>query len=749
MTTVATLCLSLWLAAPTQPHLGQVVTKSTTFQPGTYRLVNETVDGKSAALYVSGHNITVDFAGAKLEGTSVATLPDQRKGTGLLVAGSNITIKNLKVRGYKVGLFARNVAGLRLVNCDFSYNWKQHLKSTPEREDLSDWMSFHQNEKDEWLRYGAGIYLRNCDKFEIKGTRALGGQCGLMMTGCDNGLVWNCDFSYLSAIGVGMYRSSGNRILHNRIDFCVRGHSEGVYNRGQDSAGILIYEQSNKNVFAYNSVTHGGDGFFLWAGQSTMDNGQGGCNDNLLFGNDFSFAPTNGIEATFSRNQFVNNRIEGCWHGMWGGYSYDSLILGNDFSNNEDGIALEHGQNNRFVANQFFGNKTGIRLWQNASEDPNWGYPKNRDTKSHDPLIERNGFVANVLGISLRDTINAKLIKNYFDGKQGGLNLELLGKTDGLAASGNRVRRFRANDPFPPDGNDIRDVAVGFPPPYFWSPWVTKDTPAEVARYAPAPMKDGNDPFSIPGRHRTRAAILVDEWGPYDYLSPRLWPRKSERGDQIVLDTLGPKGTWKVAKLPAGQTISARSGKIGDPITVTFAPGQAVDVDVELEFVGGAITTPFGQWLPAGAPYRFGFKKFFVPIAWDIRWFAWDKATQDPRSQSEAFKTLLETGNPIKELKADRLDFAWSGRLAKDLPSDYFATLATGQFQIAPGEYTLSVTSDDGVRVWIDDKVVLENWTWHGPTLDTAKLKLGGSHRIRVEHFEIDGYSTLQLRIEK
>ena len=93
-----------------------------------------------------------------------------------------------------------------------------------------------------------------------------------------------------------MYRASWNRILHNKIDWCVRGYSHGVYNRGQDSAGILIYEQSSNNVFAYNSVTHGGDGFFLWAGQNTMDTGRGGCDDNLLYGNDFSHAPTNGIE---------------------------------------------------------------------------------------------------------------------------------------------------------------------------------------------------------------------------------------------------------------------------------------------------------------------------------------------------------------------------------------------------------------------------------------------------------------------
>jgi hypothetical protein len=99
-----------------------------------------------------------------------------------------------------------------------------------------------------------------------------------------------------------MYRSSFNTIAYNKINFNVRGYSDGVYNRGQDSAGILVYEQSNSNLFYKNSVTHGGDGFFLWAGQTTMDSGKGGCNDNVLQGNDFSYAPTNGIEVTFSRN---------------------------------------------------------------------------------------------------------------------------------------------------------------------------------------------------------------------------------------------------------------------------------------------------------------------------------------------------------------------------------------------------------------------------------------------------------------
>jgi hypothetical protein len=131
-----------------------------------------------------------------------------------------------------------------------------------------------------------------------------------------------------------------------------------------------------------------------------------------------------------------------------------------------------------------------------------------------------------------------------------------------------------------------------------------------------------------------------------------------------------------------------------------------------------------------------------------VKWFAYDKATQEPRTKQEEFMKLLKTGTPIKTEKTDALDYAWGGAIGKDLPADYFATLAEGKFEVPPGDYILNVTSDDGVRVFVDGKQVLEDWTWHAPKSDRVELKLaGGPHTIRVEHFEIDGYSTLKVAL--
>ncbi|MEO6979474.1 MAG: right-handed parallel beta-helix repeat-containing protein, partial [Mucilaginibacter sp.] len=188
-----------------------------------------------APIIIEGDNITVDFNGAVIEGSTDIENPDRFKGTGIIIkSGKNISIKNLTVKGYKVGLMARGIKRLSISGSDFSYNYKQHLNSTRDREDLADWQSYHHNENDEWLRYGAGIYLRDCDHFDILYTAITNGQCGLMLTNCNNGDVLLNNFSFNSGLGISMYRSSRNKVDLNNFDWNVRGYSDGVYYRGQD-----------------------------------------------------------------------------------------------------------------------------------------------------------------------------------------------------------------------------------------------------------------------------------------------------------------------------------------------------------------------------------------------------------------------------------------------------------------------------------------------------------------------------------
>jgi parallel beta-helix repeat protein len=691
-----------------RPVAGTVISKTTRVPAGTYTLAS--ADLQHPAFVIRGSNITVDFTGVTLRGAPAAADPDTFTGLAVLVdGGENVTIRNLKAHGYKIGVLARRSARLHITGADLSYNWKPRLYSLVEHESLLDWMSYHKNDKDEWIESGAGIYLADSDDAEIDHTTIVQGQNGLMLARSNRAKIWNNTFSFLSGLGIALYRASENTIQHNKVNWCVRGYSHTFYNRGQDSAGILIYEQSSRNIIAFNSVTHGGDGLFLWAGQSTMDTGDGGANDNVVYDNDFSFAPANGIEATFSRNVFYGNRIEENWHGIWGGYSFDSWIAANRFARNGEAIAIEHGQDNRITENRFDGDEVAIRLWKNPTQDPNWGYAKRRDTRSRDYVIAGNTFVGTPTALKVAETQNVRVLTNVFE------------KIGTVAVLTGDTRNFGVGD----------EVTVPIRPR------------STIDVTLPKPLPGGMDAKTPDSERRRRDAIIVDEWGPYDWKSPKLWPEGRSDATPLKLRVLGPAGRWTLAAV-RGATAEPAAGTVPAVITVTPSAARPIEFQLELTYTGGAVTGPRGETAAAGTPYAFGYSRFFVPIDWQISYYTFDEAARPDRS-ADAFARVL-SGAPIKTDRREALDFMSGGAIADGLPRDRVALVAEGAVELPPGRYTLRTISDEGIRVWVDDERVIDRWTPHESAVDTVPVT-GGKRRFKVEYYEIGGFAELRFEI--
>ena len=699
-----------------------MITQSVRVTARTYQLpAPASLD--SAVITVRGDNITVDFDGATMEGTAPDANPDVAAGIAIRVdGGSNVRILNARIRGYKIGIMARRTRGLSLIANDLSYNWKPRLFSLIEHESLIDWLSFHRNDKEEWLRYGAGAYLADVTGGEIRGNTVVQGMNGLMLVRSNGLRIWNNNFSFNSGVGIGLYRSSNDTIMHNRVDYNVRGYSERFYRRGQDSADLLIYEQSSNNVVAYNSMTHGGDGVFLWAGQSTMDTGVGGANDNLFYGNDFSFAPANGIEATFSRNTFIANRIEGSEYGVWAGYSFNSTIVGNQFLGNRTGIAIEHGQDNLIASNTFSDDSTAIRVWGDPIEPSEWGYPKHRDTRSRDYRIENNLFSDNRVGVRAASTTGLNLTSNRFVGVDSVMvvrdstKYELVRnkETNGKAERGPEAERI----------------------------------PREFSRLAPRPFRNGFMPFRASANslaRRPRSAIIVDKWGPYDWRSPKLWPTDSSHALPLRLRVLGPPGRWRVVSQRGIASAMPATGRTDDTIAVTPKPDSIGDWALELEYIGAATVSPRGERSSAGTPYSFSYTRFEPGVDWTQRFYKWSDSTGDLR-KAPASPLAFANATPILTLKAPRLDFQGYRAFRPDLPREFFAAEATGTVDLAPGEYTLRTISDDGIRVWVDGVLVIDNWMPHESALDFATLQ-GGRHEIRAQYYQADGWYEFRLDI--
>src|SRR5687768_13171993 len=146
-----------------------VITRTTTLPAGTYMLSSADLD--RPAITIRGSNLTVDFKDVVLRGAPADADPDTFTGLAVLVdGGENVTIRNLRAHGYKIGVLARGSRNLHITRADLSYNWKPRLYSLIEHESLLDWMSYHQNDKDEWLQSGAGIYLADSPDAEVDHT---------------------------------------------------------------------------------------------------------------------------------------------------------------------------------------------------------------------------------------------------------------------------------------------------------------------------------------------------------------------------------------------------------------------------------------------------------------------------------------------------------------------------------------------------------------------------------------------------
>ncbi|MFQ5805255.1 MAG: right-handed parallel beta-helix repeat-containing protein [Phycisphaerae bacterium] len=702
--------------------------------PGT---VIEDANG-DGVIQIAASNIEIEFAeGSVLRGSPPDTRPDEYRGYGIRLNGrQNVSICDARISGYWCGLWATGADGLTLDRIDASDNRRAYLKSTPVAEDGSDWLFPHHNDNNEWLHnYAAAIYVEDSSELTVRGCRVWHGQNGLCLDRVADSRIYDNDFSFNSGWGIALWRCNRNVISRNAIDFCVRGYSHGVYNRGQDSAGILMFEQNHDNVIAENSATHGGDCFFGFAGREALGEvGQHplkwykrrGNHNNLLINNDFSYAPAHGIEMTFSfGNQFIGNRLVGnaiC--GVWGGYSQHTLIAGNHFEGNGEmgyglergGVNIEHGKENRIVRNKFRNNKCGVHLWW----DPDEGFAarpwaRANGVESTKTVIAGNEFVGDDLVFHFR------LVRDKNDPTRG--------KND-VTIGHNEIRGA---------GNELKADAeseVNRKPNL-------RAEPLDVPDY---PVYGQTRPIGARQHLRGRQNIVMTEWGPWDHESPLV----------RLVEATGRSVTYDLHKMPGEPKVVVEGKHVRGMPAVSEKKDVASRYTVESTARG---VHPYVMRVSAG-DFETEIKGTLINATWDATFFKWSTDV-DPREDLERWRGLAG-GDKAILVKARQLAFKYgvggpseqnlsSELKAAKLGGDYFGMIATTRLWMPAGKWEFMTISDDGVRVTVDGKPVIDNWTWHPPRRDTGTLELAADKTVEivVEHFEIDGWATLELQISR
>ncbi len=134
----------------------------------------------------------------------------------------------------------------------------------------------------------------------------------------------------------------------------------------------------------------------------------------------------------------------------------------------------------------------------------------------------------------------------------------------------------------------------------------------------------------------------------------------------------------------------------------------------------------------------------------------WDSA-RNMNCPSTEWKGQYFTNTSLSGLPAfvfcdSAIDFDWGlGGETASMPSDDTSVRWTRVVNFATaGKYTFHTKSDDGIRLWIDGKLVINKWYGRLVTEDKATVSLlAGNHILRVEYFDHKWLSSAKVWWDK
>ena len=115
--------------------------------------------------------------------------------------------------------------------------------------------------------------------------------------------------------------------------------------------------------------------------------------------------------------------------------------------------------------------------------------------------------------------------------------------------------------------------------------------------------------------------------------------------------------------------------------------------------------------------------------------------------RGEYYNNVNLTGSPALVRTDSQINFDWGGSSpAAGVEADHFSVRWTAFVSFGGGNYVFNATTDDGVRVWVDEQLLIDRWyDQTESTHSVAKYLSGGYHSVRVEHYENAGQAVCKV----
>ncbi len=169
-----------------------------------------------------------------------------------------------------------------------------------------------------------------------------------------------------------------------------------------------------------------------------------------------------------------------------------------------------------------------------------------------------------------------------------------------------------------------------------------------------------------------------------------------------------------------------------------------------------AATTYRGDiYLPDGAiPLRVEYLERAGDARIRLNWKRTDQPAPEPEITSwrgEYFNNRDLSGNAVLVRNDNELTFDWGdGSPDSSVNADNFSVRWTRKVNFEGGRYRFTVRADDGVRLYIDDDRVINEWHSASDDKFTYDVTLSkGNHKIRLEYYERTGTAFVRLNWDR
>ncbi|MCD6352073.1 MAG: glycoside hydrolase family 3 C-terminal domain-containing protein [Armatimonadetes bacterium] len=190
-------------------------------------------------------------------------------------------------------------------------------------------------------------------------------------------------------------------------------------------------------------------------------------------------------------------------------------------------------------------------------------------------------------------------------------------------------------------------------------------------------------------------------------------------GPQAAHARWGGGGSSHISPYYAVSPLDGIKAKVGDKVTVTYAEGCAIDRPDQLPPIDPSLLTP-------------------------------DEAAEGEHGLTgEYFDNQQLQGQPKFRRLDTKLDFNWAGGApAKGFPRDHFSVRWRGKLTPrVSGRYTIGLATDDGCRLYLDGKRIINDWHDHAVETRTATVDLvaGRPYDLVIEYYENGGLAEVHL----